>query len=139
MFSNVFPFENIDAIGQILLLLVHNVKNSNSMRHPLKMNIMIFAFLFDFMNWYHRIYLLEHFSEKCSQKFLKTELGVGNQNLGIKLKKFQYFHNKSINLCQNHYKPLFIANRIILYYFLKKKVTNYHFDKNALFLKDDFS
>ena len=47
--------------------------------------------------------------------------GVGNQNLGINLKNFQYFHNKSIISFQNHYKPLYITKQIILYDFLKKK------------------
>ena len=42
-------------------------------RLPLKMDNMIFAFLSNFMTQYSRIYLLRHFSEKCSQIYLKTK------------------------------------------------------------------
>ena len=63
---------------------------------------------------------------------------MSNQNLGINLKKFQYFHNTSITSFQNHYKPL-LRNYIILYDFLKKKGQKCISDKNALILRDHFS
>ena len=62
-----------------------------------------------------------HFRGKCSPILIKKREEVGNQNLGINVKKFQYFYNASIISIQNHYNPLFISNRIILYDFRKKK------------------
>ena len=62
--------------------------------------------------------------------------GVGNQNLGINLKNFQYFHNKSIISFQNHYKRNLCLYLILSFCMIlwRKKVKKCHFHKNALFL-----
>ena len=71
--------------------------------------------------------------------------GVGNQNLGINFKNFQYFHNKSIISFQNHYKSFFITNWTILYDFRKKKkykstiLIKMSYFRVGLFLRDNFS
>ena len=52
---------------------MHAVKNANLVRHPLKMGIMIFALLSNFMNYYTRIYLLGLIRKKYSSIFFKIE------------------------------------------------------------------
>ena len=51
----------------------HTVNNTQLLRHPLTMDNLIFALLSKFLKQYSRIYLLGHFSEKCSQIYLKTK------------------------------------------------------------------
>ena len=61
-------------VNQICSTLpIHTVKNPQLLRHSLKIDNLIFAPLSNFMKQYSRIYLLGHFSEKCSQIFLKTK------------------------------------------------------------------
>ena len=63
---------------------------------------------------------------------------MGNQNLGINSKKFQYFYHKSIISFQNHIKSLFITNCIILYDFLKKRSEKVPFWQKCLIFDGRF-
>ena len=47
---------------------------------------------------------------------------MDNQNLGINLKKIQYFHNKSLIPFQNYYKPL--PTELLLSLVLRKNPEN---------------
>ena len=68
-----WPTETHKNMNLPYSIRMHTVKNPKLLRHPLKIDNLIFALLSNFMKQYSRIYLLGPFSEKCIQIFLKTK------------------------------------------------------------------